>query len=85
MTESQKNGDWTGSYIDNDNFSWNWTCYNSRPKPVENNTEYIEVIKEKKYIPPGLFDTMKAENQWIEDSIAWIYWSDMAWIGGYAV
>lgn len=65
---------------------WKWQCFNSRPKPEEDpEIEYIEVIKEKMLVPEGLFDTMVPENKWIEDSIAWIYWSDMAWIFGYLI
>ena len=26
MTAAQKNGDWKGTYIDNDRTYWKWTC-----------------------------------------------------------
>ena len=49
---------------------------------VDGLVQIIEDIKDDSSIAKFNF---RAENQWIEDSIAWIYWSDMAWIGGYAV
>merc|ERR1712086_43321 len=82
MTDNQKNGDWTGSYTDDENKQWKWTCYNSRPEPDRN--DKIEIV-EKEVIPPGVFDTMVPESEWIVDSFAWIYYSDMAWIFGYAI
>ena len=81
MTESQKNGDWTGFYTDDENKEWKWTCLNSRPKTDDDNI----VIQEKEVIPPGVFDTMVPESKWIVDSFAWIYYSDMAWIFGYII
>ena len=82
MTDNQKNGDWQGLYTDDENKSWEWTCYNSRPKTDDDKKV---VIEEKEVIPPGVFDNMTPENQWIIDSFAWIYWSDMGWILGYVI
>ena len=54
MTEVQKNNEWTGLYIDDENKEWEWTCEKKEPKP-EDTEETVIIIKEKNFVPRSLF------------------------------
>ena len=72
MTTKQKNGKWTGSYTDDDQTDWEWTC---KVPPVNKQAGATSASKK--------WDT-KA-NTWMEILIWITYISGAFWVFGYPI
>lgn len=90
MTEVQKDGDWTGTYVDNDNKPWTWQCLSSKPEepkpqppPPAPPAEVIEIPVAKEV--QVLYSSYEEENDWILIFLYITYLSGLFWVFGYPV